>query len=350
VAGERIETLEDRLHPGLQAVVVGINPARMSVAAGHYDHGRLGQAFFGRLRRAGVLPDTPGWEDDLAFASGIGFTDIVKRPTASAAEVAPDELTYGRSILVSKLEAMQPEIVLFTFKKTATVIFGRFAGNGFVGETLACGDVFVMPGPYERVDWVEAMLNELAGWWPRHGVRNVASIGRGIRVHGRAWRTVDLWITDSFLSSPFQRLRPSRRGHRALRTQHAALDRRGRRSSGGDRSRQRSCLGNRVVSRHGGCSGTSTRCLKYQWSERAPLIPFGVRFATSSASASSAYVSNTKRSTSPWLITAPTTQPINHGASLIGRPRSTRVYASLTRLASPTSNTVSIHRWSEARP
>jgi hypothetical protein len=34
--GEKAETLADLLRPGLRAVVVGINPSPVSVAAGHY--------------------------------------------------------------------------------------------------------------------------------------------------------------------------------------------------------------------------------------------------------------------------------------------------------------------------
>jgi TDG/mug DNA glycosylase family protein len=164
--GTEVETLEDLLRPGLRAVVVGINPAPVSVAAGHYYQGRLGQVFFGRLRRAGVLTDTRGgWEDDIAFAAGIGFTDIVKRPTANASEIPTDELDYGKSMLTSKLDAVPPKAVFFTFKKTATVIFGPFAGSGFIDKTLAQGEVFVMPGPYERSDRVQPVLVELAAWW-----------------------------------------------------------------------------------------------------------------------------------------------------------------------------------------
>ena len=163
--GVEVETLDDLLRPGLRAVCVGINPAPVSVAAGHYYQGKLGQAFFSRLRRAGLLPSLPGWEDDVAFAAGIGFTDIVKRPSGSATEITADELDYGKSRLISKLEAVRPEIVVFTFKKTATVIFGSFGGYGFIGKTLAGGDVFVMPGPYERADRVAAALAELAARW-----------------------------------------------------------------------------------------------------------------------------------------------------------------------------------------
>jgi len=43
--GQKVETLADLLQPGLRAVVVGINPAPTSVAAGHYYHGASGQTF-----------------------------------------------------------------------------------------------------------------------------------------------------------------------------------------------------------------------------------------------------------------------------------------------------------------
>jgi TDG/mug DNA glycosylase family protein len=163
--GVEVETLEDLLRPGLRAVCVGINPAPVSVAAGHYYQGKLGQAFFARLRRAGVLPEGSGWEDDVAFAVGIGFTDIVKRPTVSAAEITTDELAYGKSNLVAKLETVQPELVVFTFKKAAIVAFGSFAGYGFIDKMVAGADLFVMPGPYERADCVAAALAELGARW-----------------------------------------------------------------------------------------------------------------------------------------------------------------------------------------
>ncbi len=54
--GEQVTTLADLLRPGLRAVCVGINPSPVSVEAGHYYQGRLGQVFFARLREAGVLP------------------------------------------------------------------------------------------------------------------------------------------------------------------------------------------------------------------------------------------------------------------------------------------------------
>jgi double-stranded uracil-DNA glycosylase len=113
---EELETLEDLLRPGLAAVCVGINPAPRSVAAGHYYQGQLGQQFYRRLRIAGLLPDEPGWEDDLAFAQGLGFTDIVKRPTGKASEIGAEEFAYGKPLLEAKLEAARPPLLLFSFK------------------------------------------------------------------------------------------------------------------------------------------------------------------------------------------------------------------------------------------
>jgi double-stranded uracil-DNA glycosylase len=161
--GKQVETLEDLLRPGLRAICVGINPARTSVRAGHYYQGRLGQGFYARLRRAGLLPHAPGWEDDLAFEHGIGFTDIVKRPTAKAAEVRPAEFEYGRGLLRDKVEAAAPRLVIFTFKKTAEVLFGPIAGNGLiVGPQLGRAPIFVMPGPYAARAEVDQRLSELA--------------------------------------------------------------------------------------------------------------------------------------------------------------------------------------------
>ena len=162
--GEQVETLEDLLRPGLRAVCIGINPAPTSVQAGHYYQGRLGQQFYERLRRVALLPHASGWEDDLAFEIGIGFTDIVKRPTAKASELRPDEYAHGRDLLRAKLHATEPGLVIFTFKKTTEVLLGAIAGNGLIaGRELAGAPVFVMPGPYAPRGEVETRLGELHG-------------------------------------------------------------------------------------------------------------------------------------------------------------------------------------------
>jgi TDG/mug DNA glycosylase family protein len=160
--GQTIITLDDLLKPGLVAVCIGINPAPPSVKVGHYYQGRLGQQFFSRLRLAGLLAaDSDEWEDDIAFANGIGFTDIVKRPTAGEKDIRPEEFDVGGPLLTSKLEKMKPELVVFSFKKSAKKLLGGFEGNGFIGKRVEGADVFVMPGPYASGAEVDERISEL---------------------------------------------------------------------------------------------------------------------------------------------------------------------------------------------
>jgi TDG/mug DNA glycosylase family protein len=167
--GHTVTTLEDLLRPGLLAVVVGINPAPPSVAAGHYWQGQTGRTLWRRLTAVGLLPEEyDGFEDDAAFAAGIGFTDVVKRPTKSAGDLRTDELSHGLGDLRRKLEAAGAPLVIFAFKKAATTLLGDFDGNGFVRPLMVGpSEVFVMPGPYEKTAVANATLESLRSWVTR---------------------------------------------------------------------------------------------------------------------------------------------------------------------------------------
>src|SRR6476661_7049505 len=96
IDGETIETLEDLPPLRDRLLFVGLNPSPVSVEAGHYHQGRLGQTFWRRLRLAGILP--PGTPSEAAgdrpAAQGQRITDMLK--TVSAREEAPDkELRAG---------------------------------------------------------------------------------------------------------------------------------------------------------------------------------------------------------------------------------------------------------------
>jgi double-stranded uracil-DNA glycosylase len=165
--GQLVTTLADLLPDHSRAICVGINPSPVSVDAGHYYQGRLGQRILARLCTVGLIPDAAGHEfaDDAAFQAGVGFTDIVKRPTAKAEQVRPDEYAYGQQLLVSRLMQVAPDVVIFTYKKPATVLFGSFSGSGLMAD-LTVGDakVFVMLGPYEKTAVVAAHLDQLRAY------------------------------------------------------------------------------------------------------------------------------------------------------------------------------------------
>lgn len=169
--GSRVETLADLIPTDPRVLCVGINPAPISVAAGHYFQGQLGQRFFARLRKAGILPyDTLRYEDDVAYEMGIGFTDVVKRPTGSATGLSAEELRYGATTLTNKLEVVGAPLVVFAFKGAAVQLLGQFAGNGFLPDVqLGPSQVYVMPGPFERRDTVDQALDSLAHWWQSNG-------------------------------------------------------------------------------------------------------------------------------------------------------------------------------------
>jgi G:T/U-mismatch repair DNA glycosylase len=104
VGGEEVETLAERLRPGLRAIIVGINPSPVSVLAGHYYQGRLGKLLWKRLAAHGIVQDLePGKEDEAAFEQGFGFADLIRRPTATSAELSRAEIAAAVPGLVKRL-------------------------------------------------------------------------------------------------------------------------------------------------------------------------------------------------------------------------------------------------------
>ena len=129
-------------------LLVGINTAPPSVAAGHYYQGRLGQRLWKRLERLGLLEEPhPGAEDEAFARAGHGLTDLVKRPTASAAELSDAELEAGVAALREKVRAWRPGLVLFAFREPAQRLLGSAVRPGS-GPELEGAPTFLLSGPY----------------------------------------------------------------------------------------------------------------------------------------------------------------------------------------------------------
>jgi TDG/mug DNA glycosylase family protein len=163
VAGRRVETLADLPPLRNKLLFVGLNPSPVSVEAGHYHQGRLGQTFWRRLITAGILPKATMVEtaDDALLAAGHGITDLLKLPTAR--DTATDaDLTAGVGALWQKIAIWRPAAIVFVYKRAASIAAGRSLSEKWgqlAGVALAGRPCFLMPGPYAPREEVDEGLN-----------------------------------------------------------------------------------------------------------------------------------------------------------------------------------------------
>lgn len=184
--GYAFPTLPDYLAPGLALVFVGINPSVYSVQRGHYFARRSNRFWpaFARSRlsapvRTALGRDALGPEDDaLLLAFGIGFTDVVKVPSANAATLRPSDFAFWAPRLRARLEYYQPRVAAF-HGLTAYRAFARYAlGAARPEATLgpqprALGPtrLYVIPNPSpanahvrlaEQIVWYDRLATFLA--------------------------------------------------------------------------------------------------------------------------------------------------------------------------------------------
>ena len=158
-ATEVPESLPDRPPARDGVLLVGINPAPISVTAGHYYQGKLGKRLWRRLEHLGLLANAaPGHEDDAFVAAGNGLTDVVKRPSRSATEITPDEFARGAEALRAKVRAWAPRLILFTFAQASRAALSKRNVKPGPCEPLEGVPTFLLSGPYasglesDRVD------------------------------------------------------------------------------------------------------------------------------------------------------------------------------------------------------
>ncbi len=157
----RLETLPDLLRDGLDVVFVGINPSVFSVERGHYfarPTNRfwpcLSRSILSRRARQALSVERLGPEHDRALLDhGIGFTDLVKRATAKASELAPSEFTRSVRHLLTKLERHRSRIACFHgvtgFRPVHRLLTGQASEIKLGLQDLLLGPtrVYLVPNP-----------------------------------------------------------------------------------------------------------------------------------------------------------------------------------------------------------
>ena len=165
-----VQTLPDLLRPGLGLVFVGINPGSYSAAKGHY-YARPGNLFWWALGESGIVqaPVTPEMDASL-LDSGIGFTDVAKRPSNAATDLSRAEFSAGAEELKAKLARIQPLVVCFNGISAYAHCFGPGARPGPQQERIGHSRIFVLPSTsrrnahYQREDilhWFRALRSFL---------------------------------------------------------------------------------------------------------------------------------------------------------------------------------------------
>lgn len=152
----KLNRLPDHVRPGLEVLLVGINPGLRSAEVGHHFAG-VNNRFWDLLWDAGITPRRLSYEDDGRLVDfGIGLTNIAARPTRSISELGRKDYARGRLGLVEKIARLKPALVAFVgvtayreFRRGSTVPPARIR-CGLQKDRIERAPVFVLPNPSGR--------------------------------------------------------------------------------------------------------------------------------------------------------------------------------------------------------
>jgi TDG/mug DNA glycosylase family protein len=155
------KTLPDYLRRNLDLVFIGINPGLYSVERGHYfarSTSRFWPAFskskLSERVRQGLAVDTLlPIHDEFLPRFGIGLTDVVKRPSANAADLCAEDFETWAPVLLAKLRRYRPRVACFhglTAYRPFAAIALRSDHRPVLGpqpHNLGKTHVYVVPNP-----------------------------------------------------------------------------------------------------------------------------------------------------------------------------------------------------------
>ncbi|WP_029432126.1 G/U mismatch-specific DNA glycosylase [Blastococcus sp. URHD0036] len=160
----RLKPLPDVVAPGLDVLFCGINPSLTSAEVGHH-FARPGNRFWPALHLAGLTPRrlTPAEDRELP-RYGLGSTNIVDRPTRTAAELSTAELQAGLAALADLVTEYRPRVLAVLGVTAWRLATGRpRAALGRQPEPLGGADTWVVPNPSGLN--AHHQLPDLARWY-----------------------------------------------------------------------------------------------------------------------------------------------------------------------------------------
>jgi TDG/mug DNA glycosylase family protein len=128
---------------------VGFNPSVRSARLGYYYAG-LNNRFWDLLAESGLTPRRYRYDEyERLLELGIGITDLVKRPTRSAADVTAAEYREGVARLRSVVAELRPRVIAYNGKGVYLRAAGVQSAPWGLQETRIVPGVadFVVPSP-----------------------------------------------------------------------------------------------------------------------------------------------------------------------------------------------------------
>lgn len=142
------KTVPDVIAPNLRILFCGINPGLYTAAVGHH-FGRPGNRFWKALHISGITERLLHPSEQLSLLEGgYGITNIVERPTATAAELSPAEFVEGGHNLEKKVLQYSPRYLAILGIDAYRKSFNRPKTKaGIQTETIGNTSIWVLPNP-----------------------------------------------------------------------------------------------------------------------------------------------------------------------------------------------------------
>ncbi|MGY1620352.1 G/U mismatch-specific DNA glycosylase [Geodermatophilus sp. SYSU D00691] len=140
--------LRDVIAPDLDVLFCGINPSLLSAERGHH-FARPGNRFWPAIHLAGFTPRLMSPDEDGELPRyGLGITNVVARPTRTAAELTPAELEAGAEALADLVTAHRPRVLAVLGVTAWRLAFRRpKAVLGLQPERVGGAATWVLPNP-----------------------------------------------------------------------------------------------------------------------------------------------------------------------------------------------------------